>query len=158
MTKIEDMSEGERQSWITLLADGAVFVWFWQKMTVGLSPRPVYTNMDEFGGVVLGLILITIILHAAIATVFELRKRKEAYQKDERDVDIERLGAHWGYRLMQWGVGVIVVMMFLNTFKELGFTPLLPLEKPAEIIFALLVVSYVADLLKHGLMVKAYRA
>jgi len=127
-------------------------------MTVGLSPRPVYTNMDEFGGVVLGLILITVILHAAIATVFDLRKRKEAHQKDERDVEIERLGAHWGYRLMQWGVGAIIVIMFLNRFEGLGYAPPLSLEKPAEIIFALLVVSYVADLLKHGLMVKAYRA
>jgi len=39
MTRIEDMSETQRQSWITLIADGAVFIWFWQKMTAGLSPQ-----------------------------------------------------------------------------------------------------------------------
>ena len=35
MTKIEDMSEPQRQAWITLLADGAVFVYFWSKTTIG---------------------------------------------------------------------------------------------------------------------------
>ena len=158
MTKIEDMSEPERQSWITFLADGAVFIWFWQKMTIGLSPQPIHTNMDEFGSIVVSLIIITVILHAAIAAVFDVRKRKESFEKDERDVQIERLGAHWGYRLMQWGLGGIVVMMLTNSLKDFGYAPPLTIEKPAEIIFALLVVSYVADLVKHGLMIKAYRS
>ena len=42
MTKIEDMSEPERQSWITFMADGAVFIYFWQKMTQGFGFQAQY--------------------------------------------------------------------------------------------------------------------
>ncbi len=157
MTKIEDMSESERQAWITLIADGAVFIWFWNKMTVGLSPRPIHTNMDEFGSIVLGVVIFTVILHAIIATVFDLRKRKEKYQKDERDSLIEGNASKWGYTIMQWGVGIIIVTMFLHTLIGPDYTPPVPFQKPVEIIFALMVVSYIADLVKYGLMVKAYR-
>jgi len=106
MTKIEDMSEPQRQAWITLLADGAVF---------------------------------------------------DAFEKDERDIEIERKGAHWGYRLMQWGVGGIIVMIFLHHMGGSDFVAPISIEKTAEIIFALLVVSYVADLVKQGIMIWAYR-
>jgi len=157
MTKIEDMSEPERQAWITLLADGAVFVWFWQKLTIGLSPKLIHTNMDEFGGIIIGVIIVTIILHAVIAGVFDMRKRKEPYEKDERDVQIERRGAHWGYRLMQWGVGGVIVTMFLHHAIGSDYIPPISIQKPAEIIFALMVVSYIADLVKHGIMLLAYR-
>lgn len=157
MTKIEDMSEPERQAWITLIADGAVFIWFWDKMTVGLSPRPIHTDMDEFGSVVVGVVIFTIILHAIIASVFDARKRKEKYQKDERDSLIEGHASKWGYTIMQWGVGIIIITMFLHTLIGSHYTPPVSFQKPAEIIFALMVVSYVADLAKHVLMVKAYR-
>lgn len=157
MTRIEDMSEPQRQAWITLLADGAVFVWFWQKLTIGLSPKLIHTNIEEFGEVILGVIFITIILHAVIASIFDLRKRKEPYEKDERDALIERRGAHWGYRLMQWGVGGVIVTMFLHHAIGFDYKPPISIHKPAEIIFALIVVSYVADLVKHGIMILAYR-
>ena len=75
MTRIEDMSETQRQSWITLLADGAVFIWLWQKMTIGLSPQVVHSGMGEFGALIIRAIIITVILHAVIASIFELRKR-----------------------------------------------------------------------------------
>jgi len=128
VTKIEDMSEPQRQAWITLLADG-----------------------------VLGVVIITVILHAVIAAIFDIRKRKEPYEKDERDITIERKGAHWGYRLMQWGVGGVIVIMALNGAIGADFLPPISLEKPAEIVFALLVISYVADLVKQGIMIWAYR-
>ena len=158
MTRIEDMSEGERQAWITLIADGAVFAWFLQKTTIGISLKLIHTNIKEFGSMLIGLVVITIILHAVIASIFDMRKRKEAYEKDERDVEIERKGAHWGYRLMQWGVGGIIVTMVLHATIGADYTPQISIEKPAEIIFALLVVSYVADLVKQGLMIHAYRS
>jgi len=153
VTRIEDMSEPQRQAWITLIADGAVFVWFWQKTTAGLTPRLIHTDMNEFGAIVLGVVIITIILHAVIATIFDMRKRKEAYEADERDIQIERRGAHWGYCLMQWGVGGVIVTMFLHRVIEIGYTPPISMEKPAEVIFALMVVSYVADLVKQAVMI-----
>ena len=157
MTKIEHMSEGERQSWITFLADGAVLIWFWQKMTAGFSPQVIEQDMGHFSGTVLGLIIVTIILHAVIAAIFEIRKGKDADETDERDLQIERKGAHWGYRLLQWGLGGVVVMIFLHHSFGESYAPPFSIQTPVEIIFALLVVSYVADLAKHGLMILAYR-
>jgi len=63
------MSETQRQSWITLLADGAVFIWIWQKMTIGLSPQVVHNDMGEFGALIIRAIIITVILHAVIASI-----------------------------------------------------------------------------------------
>lgn len=157
MTKIEDMSEPQRQAWITLLADGAVFAYFWSKTTIGLSPKLIHTNIKEFGEIILGVVIVTVILHAVIAAIFDMRKRKEPYEKDERDITIERKGAHWGYRLMQWGVGGVIVTLLLHSLIGINYTPLISIQKPAEIIFALIVVSYVADLVKHGIMIWAYR-
>ena len=157
MTKIEDMSEPERQAWITLLADGAVFAYFWSKTTIGLSPKLIHTEMRDFGEIILGVVIVTVILHAVIATIFDLRKRKEPYEKDERDITIERKGAHWGYRLMQWGVGGVIVTLLLHNLIGPNYIPPISIQKPAEIIFALLVVSYIADLVKQGIMIWAYR-
>lgn len=157
MTKIEDMSEPERQAWITLLADGAVFAYFWSKTTIGLSPKLIHTNISEFGEIILGVVIVTVILHAVIAAIFDVRKRKEPYEKDERDIGIERKGAHWGYRLMQWGVGGVIVTLLLHSLIGTSYIPPISIQKPAEIIFALMVVSYIADLVKQGIMIWAYR-
>ena len=157
MTKIEDMSEPQRQAWITLLADGAVFVYFWSKTTIGLSPQLIHTNIEEFGEIILSVVIATVILHAVIASIFDMRKRKEAYEKDERDITIERKGAHWGYRLMQWGVGGVIITLLAHNLIGIDYKPPVSIQKPAEIVFALLVVSYVADLVKQGIMIWAYR-
>ena len=157
MTKIEDMSEPQRQAWITLLADGAVFVYFWSKTTIGLSPQLIHTNIEEFGEIILSVVIATVILHAVIASIFDMRKRKEAYEKDERDITIERKGAHWGYRLMQWGVGGVIVTLLLHNVVGADYAPPSPIQKPAEIIFVLIIVSYVADLVKQAVVIWAYR-
>jgi len=157
MTPIEDMSEPERRAWITLLADGAVFAYFWSKTTIGLSPKLIHTEMKDFGAIIVSVVIVTVILHAVIASIFDMRKRKETYEKDERDITIERKGAHWGYRLMQWGVGGVIVTMLLHYGIGIDYVPPISIQKPAEIIFALLVVSYAADLVKQGVMILAYR-
>jgi len=157
VTKIEDMSETQRQAWITLLADGAVFVYFWSKTTIGLSPQLIHTNIEEFGEIILSVVIATVILHAVIASIFDMRKRKEPYEKDERDITIERKGAHWGYRLMQWGVGGVIITILMHGLIGIDYKPPVSIQKPAEIVFALLVVSYVADLVKQGIMIWAYR-
>ena len=150
------MSETQRQAWITLLADGAVFAYFWSKTTMGLSPQLIHTNMEEFSGIILRVVIATIIVHSVIGAIFDMRKRKEAYKKDERDIAIERKGAHWGYRLMQWGLGGIIVTLLMHNLIS-NYAPPISIQKPAEIIFAMLVVSYVADLVKQGVMILAYR-
>ena len=157
MTKIDDMSETQRQAWITLLADGAVFAYFWSKTTIGLSPKLIHTEIEDFSGIILSVVIATIIVHSVIGAIFDMRKRKEAYKKDERDIAIERKGAHWGYRLMQWGLGGIIITMLLHNLVGPDYAPPISIQKPAEIIFAMLVVSYVADLTKQVIMIWAYR-
>ena len=156
MTAIKDMTATERQSWLTLLADGAVLIWFWQKMTVGLSPVPIDYDINTFGDIIIGLVIMTVVLHVIIAVVFEMVGNTPERGKDERDIAIERLGAYWGYRLFQIGVGVITVGILMSA----GFGETLPLKwqfgTPVQIIFALAIISYVADLTRHGVMVFHY--
>jgi len=156
MTHIQDMSSTQRQSWLILLADGAVFFWFWQKMTVGLSPIPIDYDMGQFGGIIFGVVVLTIILHAVIAGVFEQATRKVDEGKDERDIEIERRGSYWGYRILQIGVGVIVVGMLMGATFGADYQAPIQFSTPVQIIFGLMVFSYVADLTKHAVMIHGY--
>jgi len=156
MTGIQDMTSTQRQSWLVLLADGAVFVWFWQKMTTGLSPIPLAYDMREFGGIVVGIIVLTIVLHIAISIVFEVMTKSENRKKDERDIAIERRGAFWGYRILQVGLGVVVVGMLMSAAIGEDYQAVISFSSPVQIIFGLIVTSYVADLVKHGVMIHGY--
>ncbi len=75
MTTIQDMTPTQRHSWLVLLADGAVFAWFWQKMIVGRPPVPINYDMRELGEIVLGVIMLTIALHVVISIVLKLWSR-----------------------------------------------------------------------------------
>ena len=158
MTRIADMSEPQRQAWITLLADGAVFTYLWSKSTIGLSPKLIHTQMEEFGGIILGVIIVTVICHAVMSAIFDMRKRKEPCETDERDIAMERKGAHWAYRIMQFGIGAIIVTLLLHHSAWSDYAPPMSMKTPAEIIFALLVVSYIAGLAKQAIVIWAYRA
>ena len=150
------MSRTQRQSWLVLLADGAVFFWLWQKMTTGLSPVPIAYDMNEFGKIILSAIALTVVLHVIISTIFELSAKDEKGGRDERDDLIERRGAFWGYRILQTGIGIVVVGMFLAAISGEGVPNFYTISTPVQIIFALMVTSYVADLVKHGVMIHGY--
>jgi len=156
MTSLQDMNAAQRQSWLILLADGAVFAWFWQKMTVGLSPFPIDYDIGEFGEIILGLIILTIALHIAISVTFEMVGKKADNTKDERDIAIERRGAFWGYRFLQIGVGVITVGVLMSAGFGEEYRTDLRFDTPVQIVFWLAVISYVADLIKHGVMIYGY--
>jgi len=154
--RLEDMSYLQRQSWLVLLADGAVLVWFWQKMTVGLSPIPIDCDMKAFGGIVIGLIILTVILHAAIAAIFEIVSKQKGSERDERDIEIERRGAFWGYRILQFGLGIVIVGMLMGHMFEADYQAPIQFSSPVQIIFGLIVASYIADLVKHAVMIHGY--
>ena len=156
MTKIQDMSSTQRNSWLVVLADGAVFAWFWQKMTVGLSPNPITYDMREFGEIVIGVIILTVILHAVIASIFEFATGSENSERDERDILIERRGSAWGYRILQIGVGFVVFGILWGAIWGEGGRVTLTFTSHVEIIFGLMVVSYIADLVKHAVMLHGY--
>ncbi|RKQ71252.1 hypothetical protein DES40_0565 [Litorimonas taeanensis] len=158
MTKIEDMSEPQRQSWITLLADGAVFIWFWKHMTGNFGLTPKAFTPSELGVFFIQFIIITIIVHTGIAIAFELRKRKAEFQKDERDIDIARRGSHAGYRGLQIGLGIIVVTLILQYIVGSDYHGAISVIEPVEMVFALCGVSYLADLYRHAVILWGYRS
>ena len=156
MTTIQDMTSTQRHSWLVLLADGAVFAWFWQKMTVGFSLNPIEYEMGEFGEIVFGLVVLTIILHVVISVVFDIVTKEQKAERDERDIEIERRGAFWGYRILQIGVGLTTVGMLMTSTLGDSFQSSILFETPVQIIFSLVVISYVADLVKHAVMIYGY--
>ena len=104
----------------------------------------------------LGVIILTVILHAVIASVFEFAIGSEKNERDERDVLIERQGSIWGYRILQIGLGVVVVGILMSAAVDEGYKSLIAFSSPVQIIFGLMVVSYVADLVKHAVMIHGY--
>ena len=156
MTTIQDMTRTQRNSWLVLLADGAVFAWFWQKMTVGFSPIPINYDIERFGEIVFGVVFLTIVLHIIISIIFDINSRKSDSGKDERDYIIERRGAFWGYRLLQFGVGCIFVGILMSAAVGEDYQSRILLSSPVDIIFGLMVISYVADLTKHAVMIHGY--
>ncbi len=156
MTRLADMTATQRQSWLVLLADGAVFYWFWQKMTVGFSLRLIDYDMAQFGSIIFRLIALTIILHVAISITFEIAAKNSDKTKDERDISIERQGTHWGYRILQFGTGAVVFGILMTGIFGDDYIAPLNFETPVQIIFALVMISYIADLVKHAVIIYRY--
>lgn len=158
MTRIEDMTEPQRQSWITFLADGAVFIWFWKNMTGGFSLSPRHFEPAELGAFFLQFVIVTIIVHAAITIAFEVRKKKSEFEKDERDIEIARKGSHAGYSFFYFGIGAVVVTLILQYVIGADYQGPISVINPVEMVLALCVVSFLADLYRHGTIIWAYRS
>ena len=113
-------------------------------------------------GIYIGLIIVTIVLHAVIAAVFETRKRQDhTTAKDERDIEIQRKGAAAGLWVFAVAINVII---FILLFKYAGngavfggYLPPISVIAPPAMFFALMVTTFVADIVKNGTMVLAYR-
>ncbi|WP_189498096.1 hypothetical protein [Algimonas arctica] len=158
MSIITDMSEPERQSWITLLADGFVFVWFWKAIAPGWSLNPSNLSPGETGELFLKLVIITIFYHAVIGIIFSVRRRQGEVDRDERDVAIQSFGSRVGYIALHAGVGLTTVGILMSYIIADEYTGSIAFETPVEILFSLVFVSYVADLMRHGAVVLRYRA
>jgi hypothetical protein len=158
MSIIADMSEPERQSWITLLADGFVFVWFWKAMAPGWSLTPENLTPSETGSLFLKLVIVVIFYHIVISAFFALRSRHSGVDRDERDLVIQSFGTRIGYLTLQFGLGVIIVIALASYVVGDTYMPPISLTTPVQFIFALTFVSYVADLMRHGVAVIRYRA
>lgn len=158
MSIVESMSEPERQSWITLIADGLVFTWFWKTMAPGWSLVPDNFTPSETGGLFLKLVIITIFYHIVISLAFEFRRRQGGLAKDERDLEIQSFGTRVGYMTLELGMGFIIVTALLSYVLSETYSPPFALTTPVQFIFALTFLSYVAELLRHGVAVIQYRA
>ena len=126
-------------------------------MTFGWSLVPETISLEDFGKLIISLIVLTVILHSVIAAIFEGRKRKGELARDERDIEIERKGAHYGYRFMQFFIGVIIFGIFMSNGWVSQFNSGFVMQTPVQIIYYLIFISYIADLIKHAVMIHAYR-
>lgn len=165
-TKLEDMSETERQSWATLLVDVAVFFWFLRQTLVSFGSfelRPM--EASDLFAVYIGLIVVTVVLHIIIESVFAMRRRADDQGgKDERDIDISRRGASAGFWVVTVAINVIIFVLLSEYAKAQGATvlgenfivPLTVLAPPA-MFFALMSVMFIGDIVKNAVMVIAYR-
>ena len=163
MTRLEDMSETERQSWMTLIVDVFVFLWFLKQTTHSLTSLTLReTGASDLMGIYIGLIIVTIILHAVIAAIFETRKRRDhTTAKDERDIDVQRKGAAAGFWVFAVAINVIIFTLLFEyagdgTVFDGYVSPISVLAPPA-MFFALMVTAFVADIVKNGTMVLAFR-
>lgn len=159
MTRIQDMSETERQSWATLIVDGFVFFWFCKQMTRGFGRN---FGIETFGAkglvsIYITVIIITIILHGIIAAIFAARRRQdETLEKDERDILIERKGAAYGFGFLAIAINIVVVQLLIeNSFA--GYEMLFTLSNVSHLFFILLSVAFIGDIIKNGVMVLSYR-
>mgnify|MGYP000430200998 CR=1 FL=1 len=157
MSIIADMSEPERQSWVTFLADGLVFIWFWKAVAPGWSLLPDAFSPEETAGLFLKLVIITIVYHVAISLAFALRRGKGNVERDERDLDIQSYGTRVGYLALHFGLGALIVSALLSYIIGDDYLSPIALTTPFQFIFAMTFISYVADLSRHGAALLRYR-
>ena len=122
MTLIENMSEPERRSWATLITDICVFSIFLKSMMGGRLPGNFHINNHSAGelvGLYIWIIIASIIIHAIIASVFAMRGKAVGYERDERDIEIERKGARNAFWLVSIAINIIIFQLLLeNSFAK----------------------------------------
>lgn len=158
MTRLEDMSEPERESWVTFIADALVFAWFWKTMAPGWSLTPDAFTPEQLGRVFLTLVIITIIYHIIIRLFFEIRRRDAAIEHDERDDLIQSASSKLAYGVLQFGAGFIGVVGLLSYIGGVDYVAPLRIDTPVQYVFSIVVASYVASLVRHGSAIIRYSA
>lgn len=126
-------------------------------MTGGFNLAPRNFEPAELGDFFVQFVIITAIVHAVIAGVFDVRKRKSEFEKDERDIEISRKGSHAGYSFFYFGIGAVVVTLIIQYVVGADYQGPVSVINPVEMVFALCVVSFLADLYRHGTIIWAYR-
>jgi hypothetical protein len=155
MTLIQDMSETERRSWANIIVDVAVFGYFFRAMTHNF--KLVMTTPGDLMSLYIGVIIATIIMHAIIAGIFATRSKSMDTSIDERDRLIERKGNHSGFIFLAIAVHVIIFgLLFEYTYPE-AYQPPVSIIAPASMFFALMCSTYIADIIKHSVMILSYR-
>ncbi|MGB3457347.1 MAG: hypothetical protein WBG08_04470 [Litorimonas sp.] len=158
MSALDTMSAPERRSWATLIADGLVFIWFWKAVTPVGTWLPADRPAEELGGVFFALIIVTIIVHAVIAAMFERRRRTDGVEQDERDVEVQAHGAKAGYAVMQWGVGILICLTLMGYIAPENFEQAVVIRSVVQLLFAMVALAYIADLTRHAVILLRYRA
>lgn len=163
MTLIEDMSETQRQAWITFIVDVTVFAIFIKGMTTAFSIDTLSAGgLSRF---VISLIVATVILHIIIQSVFAARKRGEPDDdfKDERDIRIERKGASYGFYALSILVSVLIGHIVIQNGIDAipgtteGYRGAFDYTNTSHLVFALIFATFIGDIIKNAVMIMAYR-
>ncbi len=160
MTLIQDMSEPERQSWITLMADIFVFSIFVKSMTSGRFANGLSVDTQDPSGLVgvyIWIIVATIIIHGIIASIFALRGKADGLERDERDIEIERKGARNGFWVVSIAINIIIFQLLIENTIPSGYEPLFSVQSPSHMFFALMATMFIGDIVYRATMVLAYR-
>ena len=160
MALIANMSEPERKSWITLMADLCVFSIFIKSMTSGRFPNSLSIDTNEASGLVGVYILVivaTIIIHVIIAGIFAVRGKAGGFERDERDAIIERKGARNGFWVISIAINIVIFQLLLGYSMPSGFGPLFSVMSPSHMFFALMATMFLGDIVYRMTMVIAYR-
>ena len=160
MTLIENMSEPERQSWATLIADICVFSIFLKSMTGGRLPTNFHINTHSPGelvGLYIWIIVATIIIHAVIASIFAMRVKGEGFERDERDIEIERKGARNGFWVVSIAINIVIFQLLVEQSLSSDYKPLFSVLSPNNMFFALMGTMFLGDIIYRATMVLAYR-
>jgi len=160
MTLISDMSEPERQSWMTLIVDICVFTIFIKAMTSGQFPdnlRVDTRNAPGLVGVYIWVIVATIIIHGVIASIFALRGKASGLERDERDIEIERKGAPNGFWVVSIAINIIIFQLLAENSLPDDYAPLFSVLSPSHMFFALMTTMFLGDIVYRASIVLAYR-
>jgi len=164
MTYIEDMSETQRQAWITLIVDVFVFIYFVGKITGGFTILTLSASGLSY--LMLKVVIITVIMHAIIHGVFAARRRSDDdLIKDERDIRIERKGNSYGFFILAAFLYVIIFQILLqNGFDGLdnpqsnhSYKSWFNYTNTTHLVFALTAASFAADIVRNSVMIMTYR-
>jgi len=161
MKYIEDMSPAEAYSWVSLLATGIIFAYFYQKMTYG-GYKVVEYSSGTLMEIFIGLIIMTIVIHAIIAGIFAAKRNDfEPREKDERDIQIEHKGERYSHWFIYAAVNVIIFqLLFENSFgggAPGDYTAPFSVLGPSKMFFALMASLFIGDIIKRVTMVMEYR-
>jgi len=160
MRKLKDISGGERYAWASLLATGIVGFHFFGRITEGFAI--VEHAPAELMGLYIRIIIMFIVLHIVIAIMFVIKKNLfsdegELYDRDERDIAIERKGDRYGFWVLIIAVEIIIFMLLFEHAYPEKYTPAFSVLSASGLFFALMSCALLADFFKRIVMIAAYR-
>jgi small-conductance mechanosensitive channel len=156
MLRLNDLSEMERQSWATLIADGFIFVWFWKSMAPGWSLKPADFDPASLSSLFISLVVLTVIVHIAIASIFSFRRRKDEVEFDERDLDAQSFGSRIAYNSLYLGIGAVIMAVLTGYILPEDVVLAMRITDMVHVLFALVMLCFVADLLRNAAMILRY--
>lgn len=157
MTK---MTETERRAWTTLFVDGTILALFIDKMTrfsEGMFQIKTISPGDMLG-LFIGIVVITIILHAVIAGIFAARStRKTAQKQTKRDIRIERTGSAFGFNILTVALNLLLLGLVAQYSAEHFKLNLIDFTNPSHLFFLIMSMSLFADVIKNLAMIVSYK-